>query len=311
MNTPSSTATTEEMVTPERAYFERGFIAAAAWAMTKRANVKLSDAVIDHAWAHRDEGMDEADMLPPIRQHDSAGVPDGLVERLEAASAFLDGRAPLDGCSFGDKHPSNRGNFWWRSSIGDTLNDTIAALSARPSPPKDHATNTDLLMLRALLCLSGFAGRGWSVNDYEEPADVYSDIAQAIGMEDADDNDLRAHIAIEQNRASTTRGAEDTQAEVVRLREQIINTPETADFMAGVPIEAAHQRDRWGVQHDGGKTPEDWFWLIGYLSQKALHHTISTAAALANWHAAIAGVDTSMRPGIEPPAALHGEGSTS
>lgn len=103
------------------------------------------------------------------------------------------------------------------------------------------------------------------------------------------------------------------------VRSQIINAPETADFMAGVPIEAAHQRERWGNAHDAGKTPEDWFWLIGYLAQKALraqnagdvekacHHTISTAAALANWHAAIAGVDNAMRPGIEPPKENDGE----
>lgn len=95
------------------------------------------------------------------------------------------------------------------------------------------------------------------------------------------------------------------------LREQIINTPETADFMKGVPIEAAHQRERWGVEHDAGKAPLDWFWLIGYLAQKAatsaiagdtekaLHHTISTAAALANWHAALSGKDNQMRPGLD------------
>jgi hypothetical protein len=97
-----------------------------------------------------------------------------------------------------------------------------------------------------------------------------------------------------------------------RLREEIVNTPETADFMAGVPLEAAHQRSRWGVDHDAGKSPFDWFWLIGYLAQKAadasvrgdaekaMHHTISTAAALANWHAALSGKDLSMRPGIGP-----------
>ena len=79
--------------------------------------------------------------------------------------------------------------------------------------------------------------------------------------------------------------------------------------MAALPIEAAHQRQRWGSEHDGGKQPLDWFWLIGYLAQKAAtaqmggdlekakHHTISTAAALANWHAAIAGHDNTMRPG--------------
>lgn len=95
-------------------------------------------------------------------------------------------------------------------------------------------------------------------------------------------------------------------------REEIINSPETASFMEGVPIEACHQRYRWGSEHDAGKSPFDWFWLIGYLAQKAadaavrddrekaLHHTISTAAALANWHAALSGAHTAMRPGIDP-----------
>ena len=80
--------------------------------------------------------------------------------------------------------------------------------------------------------------------------------------------------------------------------------------MKGVPLEAAHQRKRWGSKHDAGKTPSDWFWLVGYLAgkalhahvtgdtKKALHHTISTAAALCNWHAAILG-KTDMRPGID------------
>lgn len=94
----------------------------------------------------------------------------------------------------------------------------------------------------------------------------------------------------------------------------LINTPETADFLKGVQLEAAHQRERWPAEHDAGKSPFDWFWLIGFLAQKAAaanvagdaekakHHTISTAAALANWHLAIAGVDSTMRPGIKPPA---------
>lgn len=112
------------------------------------------------------------------------------------------------------------------------------------------------------------------------------------------------------------------RAEIARL-EALLNTPETADFLAGVPLEAAHQRERWGSDHDHGKTAFDWFWLIGYLAQKAasshvagdmekaLHHTISTAAALANWHMAISGADTRMRPGIDASQALgdpHVEG---
>lgn len=96
------------------------------------------------------------------------------------------------------------------------------------------------------------------------------------------------------------------------IRAEILNTPELHNFSEGVTLEALHQRNRWGSAHDAGKAPSDWFWLVGYLAgkalhahasgntEKALHHTISTAAALANWNAAIAGTDTSMRPGIDP-----------
>lgn len=90
-----------------------------------------------------------------------------------------------------------------------------------------------------------------------------------------------------------------------------LNTPEIANFVKGVEREAMHQRARWGSEHDAGKAPEDWFWLLGYLGgkalhavktgnpDKALHHTISSAAALLNWHAAILGTHSAMRPGIE------------
>lgn len=99
-----------------------------------------------------------------------------------------------------------------------------------------------------------------------------------------------------------------------------VDTPHTADFMKAVPLEAAHQRSRWGVDHDSGKTPFDWFWLTGYLSQKAAaaavagdvekakHHTISTAGAMLNWHLNLSRADTRMRPGIEPPDATSDQG---
>lgn len=100
------------------------------------------------------------------------------------------------------------------------------------------------------------------------------------------------------------------RAEVERLL-SLVNTPALHSFRDGVVLEAAHQRARWGADHDAGKAPADWFWLVGYLAgkalhaqasgntEKALHHTISTAAALANWHAAITGEHTAMRPGID------------
>ena len=106
--------------------------------------------------------------------------------------------------------------------------------------------------------------------------------------------------------------AEAAEARVGELEAQL-NTPEVEDFAKATVSEAQHQRARWGSSHDAGKQPLDWFWLIGYLAQKAAtahmagdafkakHHTISTAAALANWHAAITGQHTDMRPGIETP----------
>lgn len=96
--------------------------------------------------------------------------------------------------------------------------------------------------------------------------------------------------------------------EITRIH-TLINTPELVDFPKAVHIEAVHQRERWGSEHDAGKQPEDWFWLIGYLAGKALqaakaddteklkHHIVTTAAALNNWHAQILGA-SDMRPGI-------------
>ena len=135
-------------------------------------------------------------------------------------------------------------------------------------------------------------------------------------------------------RAAYTREANDLRAEVARL-DALINNPHTNDFLEAVRTEAAHQRERWGTDHDAGKADEDWFWLIGYLAGKALHtpirkdleaffevppysfaeglsekikekqlHRIITVAAAAlNWHAAVRGEDTRMRPGIAEPRA--------
>jgi hypothetical protein len=102
-------------------------------------------------------------------------------------------------------------------------------------------------------------------------------------------------------------------ADEIRVLRAERDTPHTRDFVKALQLEALHQRERWGAEHDAGKAPQDWFWLLGYLAgkavaaavggdtEKALHHTISSAAVLLNWHAAIGGVDHSMRPGIEEP----------
>jgi len=91
--------------------------------------------------------------------------------------------------------------------------------------------------------------------------------------------------------------AELTQLKSERDRaESLINNPEINNFIEGVKSEAAHQVKRWGENHDGLKTPEDWLWLLAYLSTKAtqasrygdkekyLHHIVTCAAACFNWH---------------------------
>jgi hypothetical protein len=84
-------------------------------------------------------------------------------------------------------------------------------------------------------------------------------------------------------------------ADLVRYLHGLINAPEIIDFRKAVEIEAAHQRLRRG-ETDAEKSPEDWLFVVGYLATKAtqaarygdreryLHHIVTTAAALANWH---------------------------
>ena len=120
-------------------------------------------------------------------------------------------------------------------------------------------------------------------------------------------DDANAPLIMGELRSLITR-LRAAEAEIVRLS-QIINTPQADDFLRAVSTEAEHQRQRWGSAHDEGKAPADWFWLVGYLAGKALHahgagnvekaehHVITTAAALANWHRAMFG-KTNMRPGI-------------
>lgn len=106
------------------------------------------------------------------------------------------------------------------------------------------------------------------------------------------------------------RELERVKARLAEL-ETLLNTPVIDDFMKALPLEAAHQVERWGVAHDAGKTDADWFWLLGHLAGKAmhpdqpfekqLHHLITSAAMLLNWYGHKMGARTEMRPGINPP----------
>lgn len=86
--------------------------------------------------------------------------------------------------------------------------------------------------------------------------------------------------------------------EIGRLN-RLINSPFVEAFLEGVQREAAHQKAHWGQAHDRSKSAENWYWLVGFLAGKAcrssiegnkgkaLHHTISAAAALMCWHESI------------------------
>ena len=75
--------------------------------------------------------------------------------------------------------------------------------------------------------------------------------------------------------------------------------PVTDEFWAGVRAELEYQDGYWGPEHDADHDPEDWHWILATLSakivraqadgdtEKALHHTISSAALLHQWHAHI------------------------
>lgn len=81
-------------------------------------------------------------------------------------------------------------------------------------------------------------------------------------------------------------------AEVKRLNE-LINNPHTNDFLEAVRLEAAHQLERWGNEHDAQKSDADFYWTLGWLAGKAvryeteekrLHHIVTSAALCLNWH---------------------------
>lgn len=132
-------------------------------------------------------------------------------------------------------------------------------------------------------------------------------------------------------RAELSAARKELEAAKARLidLETLINIPQTAEFFEAVKLEAAHQIERWGVEHDEGKADGDWLFLLGHLGTKALnagylyevadpsrddklndaahhrekrlHHIITCAAVCLNWHRARTGGNTTMRPGIANP----------
>lgn len=69
------------------------------------------------------------------------------------------------------------------------LHDALTA----PTPPAVSGVRE--AAIRTALCLSGFVGEGLCVEGFTDPADAYCDLTAALGMPDADDDDLRAALA--------------------------------------------------------------------------------------------------------------------
>jgi hypothetical protein len=125
--------------------------------------------------------------------------------------------------------------------------------------------------------------------------------------------------ALEEHNATLQRRVELLETEIRRVH-SLINSPETENFLEGVKREVAHQRERWGAPHDREKSAEHWYWLVGYLGgkalraaiggdrDKALHHTISSASALAHWHAAIASDTSGCGLGRDADLQAHDDG---
>lgn len=107
--------------------------------------------------------------------------------------------------------------------------------------------------------------------------------------------------------------ADRMQARLKRIEGVIASAAAGTDFLRDLQLEAAHQVDRWGVEHDAGKRPEDWITLMVYLLGKAarahfegnrpklLHHIVTGAAVLFNWWRRETGAEITMRPGIASP----------
>ena len=98
----------------------------------------------------------------------------------------------------------------------------------------------------------------------------------------------------------------DLEEKFLALR-AAVGEPLNADWFEGVRREFAFQADRWR-EPDKIKQPEDWHSLVVLLASKAiaaqhcgdkdkaLHHTISTGAALLHWWHAIAGKSNQTSP---------------
>lgn len=153
--------------------------------------------------------------------------------------------------------------------------------------------------------LAGDSKLHW-LNDRSDPRWTPT-IQEAWSLRQKVREDAKQIVGLMHERDAALARAEKAERERDELR-ALINTPQTSDFLEAVKLEAAHQVERWGSEHDEGKSDSDWFWLLGYLAGKAirpgqplekvLHHIITTAAACLNWHKQKTGTETLHSAGV-------------
>lgn len=109
----------------------------------------------------------------------------------------------------------------------------------------------------------------------------------------------RAFIAGATSEAKHSEGRiKELEGERKRLYE-LINNPEIQDFIKGMTLEAAHQTERWGLEHENSQPPHHFVLVVtkiagkmcgdvwDYDVEKFKHHCIALAAVMANVHAKI------------------------
>lgn len=89
---------------------------------------------------------------------------------------------------------------------------------------------------------------------------------------------------------------EESELENIKRK---LNTPELTNFIEGVRLEAVHQQEKWGPEHDKRKRPGDWSLLLDYIKGKQVkavwdgdldklkHHLITMSAICYNYHKCI------------------------
>lgn len=194
--------------------------------------------------------------------------------------------------------------------LGWVIVPLVSVLSAAPTPPEVEPVTPYWPPVQ--LTIDEYLG-GYELDDGEinhAPTQEESFLIHDAIVGLLNDDSFRAAYGVwlDAHRVTLPPSPQAEENAIDAAKYRAINTPEIRDFIAAVEREALHQRERWGSEHDAGKADADWFWLIGFLAGKAirpdttpekqLHHIITTAAALLNWHSAKIGMHTAMRPGI-------------